>query len=363
MQQTVQPNRTLIVDGPASIQLVTGKAEVFGNPIKEAQRVVVKKGKRLPFFTVEATVFNVLLGANASLQEVEGNTIPESWNRPVRTLLGLEKKPAVIVVLGAPDSGKSSFCTYLVNKLVEGKSCRVGVLDGDLGQSDIGPSASVGYGLASKPLTEIYNLRLQNGYFVGVTSPVAAINKTIEGLTAMMREVCGRPVDYVLVNTDGFISGDAAINYKLSLIKEFKPDVVVAIQMKDELEPLTAYLGGPGVMLVEASPALSLRTAEKRKSLREMTYTRHLKKSKLQCYPISQITVEPRNGVPKAQEPEKGVLVGLYGRGTKFLGIGVLRAVNVGRRVLKVQTAVSAKPMRLVFGKVLLNEKLQEIED
>ena len=73
--------------------------------------------------------------------------------------------------------------------------------------------------------------------------------------------------------------------------------------------------------------------------------------------------MEPRNGVPKTQEPEKGILVGLYGRGTKFLGIGVLRAINVGRRTLKIQTAVSTKPMRLVFGKVLLNEKLQEIQD
>ena len=79
-------------------------------------------------------------------------------------------------------------------------------------------------------------------------------------------------------------------------------------------------------------------------------------------YPLSQIIVEPRNGVPKTQEPEKGVLVGLYGRGTKFLGIGVLRAINVGRRTLKIQTAVSSKPMRLVFGKVLLNEKLQEVQ-
>ncbi len=362
MQQTVQPNRTLLVDGPASVQLVTGKAEVFSNPLKEGQRVVVREGKRLPFLASEISVFNVLLGANAAMTEVEGTTIPESWNKPVQTLLGLQKKPAVIMVLGASDSGKSSFCTYLLNKLVA-QQFRVAVLDGDLGQTDIGPSASVGYGVASKPVSELYNLRLQNGYFVGVTSPVLALKNTIEGLSRLMIEACARQVDYVLVNTDGFISGDVAINYKLNLIKELKPDMVVGLQLQGELEPLMSYLGGGGLMMVEPSPALSLRSPEKRKILREKTYAKYLKKSKLQCYPVTQIIVEPRNGVPKTQDPEKGVLLGLYGQGTKFLGIGVLRAINIGRRTLKVQTSVSAKPMRVVFGKVLLNEKLQEVQD
>ncbi len=362
MQQTLQPNRTLLIDGPASVQLVSGRVQVFGYPLKEEQRIVVREGKRLPFFAVETAVFNVMLGANAAVQETEGNTIPESWNKPIQTVLGLAKKPAVIMVLGAADSGKSSFCTYMVNKLTESNR-KIAILDGDLGQSDIGPSASIGYAVASKPITELYNLRLQNGYFVGVTSPIMAINKAVEGLTSMMNEAVGRQADFILVNTDGFISGDAALNYKLTLIKELKPDVVVAVQLQTELEPIMSCLGGGGVMTVEPSPALNLRSPEKRKTLREMTYAKYLRKSKLQCYPLSQITVEPRNGVPKSQEPEKGVLVGLYGRGSRFLGIGVLRAINVGRRTLKVQTAVSTKPVRLIFGKVLLNRKLQEIQD
>jgi len=55
--------------------------------------------------------------------------------------------------------------------------------------------------------------------------------------------------------------------------------------------------------------------------------------------------------------------VGLYGSGSKFLGIGVLREINQLRRALKVQTAVSTKPSRIVVGKVCLDEKLREIQD
>jgi polynucleotide 5'-kinase involved in rRNA processing len=73
------------------------------------------------------------------------------------------------------------------------------------------------------------------------------------------------------------------------------------------------------------------------------------------------MTVEPRSAIPQKQDPEKGILLGIYGRGSKFLGIGVLRLINPVRKVLKVQTAVTAKPLRIVIGKVVVNEKLQEV--
>jgi polynucleotide 5'-hydroxyl-kinase GRC3/NOL9 len=361
LQQTVESNKTLLVDGPASVRLESGRAEVFGYHIKVASRIVVREGKRLPFAALEKAVFDVSLGANASVQETDGSTIPASWNKPVEAVLAVQKRPVVVMVLGQADSGKSSLCTYLVNRLVEGKR-KVAVLDGDLGQSDIGPSATVGYALTSKPMTDLYNLKLENGFFVGVSSPIVAIARTMEGLNAMKAEVLQRQVDFVVVNTDGWVTGDIAVQYKTALNAALKPDVVVGVQMQDELATLMANFEDTPMVVVEPSPALSQRSPEKRKALREMTYSRYLKDAKLQCYPVSQLTVEPRSAIPKSQEPEKGLLVGLYGR-SKFLGIGVLREVNPLRHVLKVQTAVSAKPTRLVIGKVVLNEKLQETQE
>src|SRR5450756_2414163 len=164
----VESNRTILVDGPASVRLVSGKAEVFGYPMKESQRIVVREGKRLPFFAVEKAIFDVSLGANASIAETIGGTIPSSWNKSVEAVLGLQKRPVVVMIIGTADSGKSSLCTYLLNKLVDRK-CKVAVLDGDLSQSDIGPSATVGYTLTSKRIAELNDLKLKNAFFVGVT--------------------------------------------------------------------------------------------------------------------------------------------------------------------------------------------------
>jgi polynucleotide 5'-hydroxyl-kinase GRC3/NOL9 len=361
LQQTVESNKTLLVDGPASVRLASGRAETFGYQIKVSSLIVVREGKRLPFHVLEKAVFDVSLGANASVQETDGSTIPSSWNKLVEVVLSVQKRPVVVMVVGQANSGKSGLCTYLVNRLVEGK-CKVAVLDGDLGQSDIGPSATVGYALTSKPVTEVYNLKLENGFFVGVTSPIMAIAGTMDGLNAMQADILQRQVDFIVINTDGWVTGDIAVRYKTALNTALKPDVVVGVQMQDELAELISNLENPPMVVVEPSPALSQRSPEKRKALREMTYSRYLKDAKLQCYPISQLTVEPRNAIPKSQEPEKGLLVGLYGR-SKFLGIGVLREINPVRHVLKVETAVSAKPTRLVIGKVVLNEKLQETQE
>ena len=363
MQQTVESNNTILVDGPASVRLISGKVEVFGAQAKEMKRILIREGKRLPFFVREKAVLDISLGGNACIDEVAGrSTIPQSWNKPVEAILSAQKKPMVILILGKIDSGKSSYCTYLVNKLVNGK-CWVAVLDGDLGQSDIGPSGTVGYAFTSKPLTELYDLKLENAFFVGVTSSVKAIAKTIEGLTAMKAQILERPVDFMVVNTDGWVTGEIAVRYKTALVKELKPDLIVALPQADELEALVANVKETPIIMVEPSSSLSQRSPEKRKSLREMTYVRYLKDAKMENYPMSQLIIEPKNAVPKSQEPEKGLLVGLYGLRNKFLGIGILREINPVRKALKVQTSVSAKPQKLVIGKVFLNMKLQEIQD
>ena len=360
MQQTVESTKTLLVDGPASVQLVSGKAEVFAKQLNSEAKVLVPEGKRLPFFALEKAVLEISLGANASFQEVTGNTVSQSWEEPVKAVLDSQQKPVTVLVLGKVDSGKSSFCTYLVNKLVNAKG-KVAVIDGDLGQSDIGPSGTVGYAIMQKPVTQLRNLKLQNAFFVGVTSPLLAIAKTIEGLAQLKGEVLQHQVDFIVINTDGWVSGDLALRYKTALIKELKPDIVVGVTVQNELDDLIDNLNVL-VLKVYASPFLGVRTAEKRKLLRETTYARYLEAAKVQCYPLSQVMVEPRGSLPQKQDPEKGLLVGLYS-GTKLLGIGVLREINNVRKVLKIQTPVVRKTTKIVLGKVWLDKKGREIAD
>jgi len=358
LNQTVESGKTLLVDGPASVLVVSGKAEVLGFPVKGTRRIVVREGKRLPFFVAETASFDISLGENASVEEVDGNTIPPLWVESVGALTGFQKKPVIAMVMGKADSGKTSFCTHVINNLVSAKQ-KVAIIDGDLGQSDIGPPCTVAYAFITMSLTELYELKADNAFFVGATSPSEAVSKTIEGLALMKAEILEKTADFVVVNTDGWVEGEEAVRYKLKLAEMLEPDVVLCIQQKNELEPLLSALKFRKIV-IDSSSLVKQRSREKRKNLREMSYGKYLTDAKMKSLPLNQLTLEEKTALPIKQGEGDGLLLGMYDAQRKFLGIGILRKVDSVRKILKVLTSVSAKPASVAFGKVRLDEKLKE---
>jgi polynucleotide 5'-hydroxyl-kinase GRC3/NOL9 len=421
MNVTVEAGKTFLVDGPASVTLVSGKTEVFGYDLKAMGKVVIRDGKRMPFAVKEKATFEVSLGENASTEEVEGNTIPSSWEEAYRELAALQTKPSIVLVLGEVDSGKTSLCTYLTNKLLSNGQ-KVAVLDGDLGQSDIGPPCTVAYAIVSKPVTDLFNLEAENAYFVGVTSPSKAVEKVIEGLVSLKDEILKRNPDHVIVNTDGWVEGEEAVNYKVKLVEKIRPDIVFCIQQNEMLKPLlTALQKNFKTITIDSPPTIKQRSREKRRSLRELGYIKYLKNARVQSIPISWLKIESDElvglnktfGMDKREREicdllgmkplhiaemkekiyiivgkgrwvnlekikateeatgkkvvvmrkgdEEGLLTALYNDEKKFLGIGVLREIDYGRKVMKIFTPVSSGISTVAIGKVRLDKNLREV--
>jgi polynucleotide 5'-hydroxyl-kinase GRC3/NOL9 len=360
MNRTVKRDKTLLVDGPASVSVVSGKVEVFGFSVKSASRIVIREGKRLPFTVEETANLDISLGENASAEEFDGNTIPQSWSEALEMLKGLKKKPVIAVILGNVDSGKTSFCTYLINRLISEKQ-KVAILDGDLGQSDIGPPCTVAYAFAAKPVTDLYGLKAENAFFVGVTSPSEAVNKTIRGMALMRAEILDKTPDFIIVNTDGWVEGEEAVEYKSRLAAELNPDVIICFQQKDELAPLLVALERFRKIMIDSPLAVRQRSREKRKSLRELGYIKYLRGAKAKTLPSNLLTMEEESAALIGQGKEEGLLLGLYNDQRKFLGIGILREFDCRRKTLKVFTSVTAKPSNIVLGKARLDENLKEV--
>src|SRR3972149_5125094 len=291
MNRTVEKGKTLLVNGPASVTVANGKAEVVVTTITTAGKVVIREGKQLPFSFEEPTTFDLSLAEKASVEEVDGNTIPTSWNEPYEELSNTQTKPPIVMVLGATDSGKTSFCTYIINKLTSQKK-KVAILDGDLGQSDIGPPCTIAYASVTRPTTDLFNLQAKNAIFIGSTSPENAVDKVIEGLFLLKKEILAVNPDVVVINTDGWIEGEKAVAYKMRLLERIKPDVIVCIQQKDELSPLLENLGQYKKVVVETSLAIGQRDKEKRKNLRELGYIKYLRNAKLQSFPLGWLKIE-----------------------------------------------------------------------
>lgn len=360
MKKTVEAGKTLLVNGSASVKVLSGKAEVFGCTIRENQQTIVREGKRQPFHILEKAEFHISLGVNASIQEVETSTTPASWNDAFQVVTSIQSKPTVIMVMGKVDSGKSSFSTYLVNKLVNGKN-KVAVLDSDLDQSDIGPPCAVAYGYTVKKVTELYDLKMSNAFFVGVTSPIQTEARTIEGLVTMHKEIIQKSeADYMIVNTDGWVEGKNAVEHKMQLINQLKPDLVVGIQSQEELKPLLDSINAAATRCIESSTAVNGRVPEKLTKLRELNYAKYLKEAKVRSLFTSYMEIQEKDILPKEQGKEKGILVGLQDSKKRFLGIGIMLEYNRARRVMKVLTPVCSKPSSIVIGRIKLDPELKE---
>jgi polynucleotide 5'-hydroxyl-kinase GRC3/NOL9 len=420
LNRTVEKGKTLLVDGPASVTLKSGEVEVFGSVISETVKVVIREGKRLPFAVQERAVLEISLGENASVDEADGNTIPPSWTESARKLLDLQTRPATAMTFGTADSGKTSFCTYLINKVLREKR-RVAVLDGDLGQSDIGPPSTVAYTFVTKPVTDLFNLQAKNAVFIGETSPGNAIDKMIEGLALLKKEILAADPDALVVNTDGWVEGECAVAYKLKLAEELKPEVIFCIQQRDELAQLLTAFEKFKKVTVESPAAIRQRDREKRKTLRELGYKKYLRNPRVQSLSLSWLKVEGNqsfglnrthmnssearkiyellgmkplqlselgdrisivigrrrwinsDNVKKVEQStkkkvvvtrkgeEERLLAALYDDKRRFLGIGILQEVDYLRKTVKVVTPVYKEVSILALGKVKLDKNMKEI--
>lgn len=366
MNKKVEKNRTLLVDGPASVTLLSGKTQVFGFQLNRPQKIVIREGKRLPFEVEQEAMFSLSLGAGADFHEVEGSTIPPSWKEACELVIGIERKPSTIMVIGGVDSGKSSFCTYIANRMVCRK-CKVAVLDEDLGQSDIGSPATVAYAILSKPVTDLFSLQPQGTFFVGATSPACVVDKTVEAVAILKKEILEKTeIDCLIVNTDGWAAGNEAVAFKQRLAKEIEPDIVFCVEELCTDGSLCASFGdalaGYRQERVSSPSEVRGRDRENRKTLRELGFAKYLEGAKVRVFPINHVTVEGKENYSLIlQHRAENMLVALYNKEKLFMGIGVLRGVDYDRKALRILTAVAEKPALLRFGRIRLDKDLREI--
>ena len=130
-------------------------------------------------------------------------TVDSSWEAAVARA----RDARVILVIGETDAGKTSFTTFLAGALLE-RGASVGVVDADLGQSDIGPPTTVGLGRLRLPVERLEDAEVVGLYFVGSTSPQGHLLPTVAGTRAMVQKALRLGFDRVIVDTSGLVQGE-----------------------------------------------------------------------------------------------------------------------------------------------------------
>jgi polynucleotide 5'-hydroxyl-kinase GRC3/NOL9 len=148
----------------------------------------------------------------------------------------------VILVIGAPDTGKSTFARYLYRRLYEHHE-RVAFVDGDIGQATLGPPTTMTLALGH-PGDDTFPLSGPRfRVFVGDVSPRGHMLPTLVGAHKLVRRALTEGATAVVFDTTGLVDpafGGGAL--KLAKVDLLQPAAVVGIQRRSELEHLLVPL-------------------------------------------------------------------------------------------------------------------------
>ena len=258
----------------------------------------------------------------------------------IREGLAYGQRPAILFMLGGVNVGKTYTLTTLANLAYE-RGLKVAVVDADVGQSSIGPPCCIGLGILERPIEQLADVPLQSLYFAGNTSPHGVTGECIQGVRAAVERAKAEKADVILVDSTGWIAGEAAKEFKLAKLEALQPSVVIAIAEGDELAHILPHITHR-VILVARSRNARVRLREERTRAREAAYDAYFSAAGDREIPLTLL----------AWPAEAGTLLGLYGgsaersgsceaRESEILGLGILRKVEYDRGIAVIHTPVA----------------------
>lgn len=179
----------------------------------------------------------------------------------------ITSNPGVVMVVGVSDAGKTSFCVQLANKAVE-SGLSTAIVDSDVGQSEIGAPGTIGMGLLDGPVESMSDVRPKCLHFIGATSPIYHLPECCAGARKMTDAARKQGAELIILDTTGLVDGYHGRKLKTCKIDLVRPDYIVAVQRRREVEHLLAPFAQTDKIKIRRVPA-SQMARRKPRELRE----------------------------------------------------------------------------------------------
>ncbi len=267
-----------------------------------------------------------------------------------------------IMVIAPPDRGKTTLVRLIVRFFLR-RGKRVGWVDADPGQSQIGPPTTIGASVLLQEVGLSERLFTPFFHFIGDTTPerdIVAFALATFDLVRLVRQ----QGDVVVLDTCGLFRSPVGYLLKMLKIRLIEPEMVLALGEREEFLPFAAFLQDrflPLPVPPEASKKDYLHRRDHRQKLfalyfsagEEMRFPLAFLRFSLPWYPSFFLweMVEEGNGVRFAGPGEEvllvpvggieggsasrivpvdaleGLICGLFGRDGKDLGLGIIERV------------------------------------
>jgi polynucleotide 5'-hydroxyl-kinase GRC3/NOL9 len=239
------------------------------------------------------------------------------------------------MVIGAPDAGKSTFSRYLFERF-QAEGLRTAFLDGDPGQASLGPPTTLTLSLSTGDTDDFPPAGKTWRWFAGSTSPAGHMLPVLSGSARLIQAAMEAGAQAIVHDTSGLVDpahGGAAL--KFAKIDLLSPQMVFAIQIKDELEPilqpLRRSLGGRLVVL-GPSAAVRRRDHSDRQEYRTSRYAAYFHGARSLSLEWSHLAVFPYPLFALNR------VIALRDEAGFTLAIGIIQSIDRPRRRLDVLT-------------------------
>lgn len=393
MIRNVDKGSTLIVKGPARVSLLEGELDVLGKiyqsknensssniPDGEDENVlIIPSAHCYPFYAIDNIQLEIYTSNEENLKEIKENSISPTWVRIKDELIAQLKKeretPLKIMVLGF-SSGKTTLIKYLANNFIK-EGLKGGYLDSDLGQQIIYIPTTINLGSIKDYIISSEDIQSENTLFIGATFPKGDYKYIVSLYCRKMIDdyiAENKDVDFVLIDTDGWIKTEAGIVYKSFFIKSVNPDVLIAFH-NDEIEELKEIEKNAAsenkerktYLIEDGNEHFYERDKDERRFLRQSQFSKKFEDFRKISIPLKEMKFIKTDYNKENEEileqevnindllnlPYHYVIIGLLTEDSKLIEIGLLFTINADKNYILLYSNLSYK-QQLKVKKILL---------
>jgi polynucleotide 5'-hydroxyl-kinase GRC3/NOL9 len=226
-------------------------------------------------------------------------------------------RPFVVYLLGDVDTGKTTLMLSLADAF--GSMGTAALLDGDVGQSTLGPPLTVSLGILDPRGTGMKIVA--QGYLPGFRIP-RYLKRFLEAERRLIG-IARRRAATCIVDSVGFVEGVGSA-IEVMEMEAIRPDIIIALQREDELESILEKVDTPS-MVFQPPQGVRRKSVSERRQHRSRKFVEYFRGSRRRRLPLS------------LGEEELHRLLALL-RGGRFLGFGSY--LGRGEAWVDVQTPV-----------------------
>jgi len=259
-----------------------------------------------------------------------------TWDQlPLSDLKGL------VLIIGDSNTGKSTLARYLYRKLsVQDQDKAVFFLDGDPGQSFLGPPTTINISNFLDKTNSSKLPELTRRYFIGSISPRGHLLQMIVGISKLLEQIPNPESSVIIHDTTGMVKpalGGFAL--KTAIIDLLEPETLIVIQRSIELAGLILpykLSGRTKIIELNVSGFVNIRDREERKKYRKRKFREYFSEINHLEIAWDNFAIFP---FPDFREHR---LISFEDEFGFTLGLGIIKKIDWNRAIISVMSPLAS---------------------